>query len=88
MGAIAVADAWSEHDEVALARLIPQQRRAQVDARCALHDFVDDYQDAGEESDEQAVYHSPRWQVVAGMKDLLAQIIATAEDACSEDEPD
>jgi hypothetical protein len=32
------------------------------------------------------VYHAPEWQGVAGRRDLLAQMLATAEDACSRDE--
>jgi hypothetical protein len=86
MAAIAIADAWYEPDKAALAHLTPEQRSAQYEARCALLDFIDDYRDAAKTADEQAVYHAPRWQVVAGMKDLLAELVATAADACGNDE--
>jgi hypothetical protein len=84
--AMAVADAWTEHDELALAGLTAEQRQAQRDARRALFTFVDEYRDAGKDHDEQAVYGAPEWQVVAGMRDLLAQMLATAEAACRHDE--
>ncbi len=49
-------------------------------------DVIDDYRDAAKTADEQAVYHAPRWQVVAGIKDLLVDLVATVADACSNDE--
>ena len=79
--AIAVADAWSEHDATALARLTPEQRREQYEARWTLLQFVDTYREAAKLTHDQAVYHAPEWQVVAGMKDLLEQMTGDAEEA-------
>jgi hypothetical protein len=86
--ALAIADAWTEHDELALAGVTAEQRRAQRDARGTLYTFIAQYRNASMDHDEQATCHAPEWQVVAGMTDLLAQMLATAEAACSHDEPD
>jgi hypothetical protein len=86
--ALAILDAWFDHDELALAGLTAEQRQAQLVARRVLFDFVDDYREAAKDHAEHAVFHAPEWQVVAGMKDLLGQMLATAEAACSCDEPD
>lgn len=84
--AIAVAEAWADHDDLALAGLTPELRRAQRDARQVLYDFVDQYRDAAKEREEPDVYHAPDWQVVAGMKDLLSQMLETAWAACEQDD--
>lgn len=73
----AIADAWRRHDKLALAGLTPVQRNAQVDAREALLDLVDDYRRAAEQEGED-VDHDPEWQVVAAMKDLLKDLHHTA----------
>jgi hypothetical protein len=40
---MAIGEAWMSHDEAALARLTPEQRKAQRDARWARLRCVDDY---------------------------------------------
>jgi hypothetical protein len=70
----AVADAWEDHDEIALAGLSPEAREAQLDARQLLLDFIDDYWEVAKERDGHAVFHAPEWQVVAGMRDLVEQM--------------
>jgi hypothetical protein len=84
--AMLVRDGWMEHDELALAGLTPEQRQAQLDARMALYEFVDDYREAAKEREEHAVYHAPEWKVVAGMKDLLDGLLGTALAACMRDD--
>lgn len=86
--ALSVADAWIDHDRLALAGLTPDQRRAQRDARQVVFEFVDQYRDLAKERHGQDVYHAPEWQVVAGMKDLLSHMLVAAEEACSHDEQD
>lgn len=80
-----IADAWRHHDKLALARLTPTQRNAQLDARDALIDVVDDYRRAADQKG-QDVRQGPEWQVVAAMRDLLEDIRDTALYACREDD--
>jgi hypothetical protein len=84
----AVADAWDDHDEIALTGLTPEAREAQLDARQLILDFIDDYREAAKERDEHAVLHAPEWQVVAGMRDLVEQMRDTALMLCRRDDRD
>lgn len=78
---MAVRDAWSDHDERALASLTDEQVEQQVEARQSLLQLVAEYRESAKLVDEQAVYHAPEWQVVAGLVDLFERMAWTAVDA-------
>lgn len=71
--ASALADAFDEHDQAALAALTPAQRAEQLEARWALHRHVDAiWEDAKSRGLNPAV--RPDWNVVAGLRDLTAAL--------------
>lgn len=74
---------WQQHDAIALAALAPEQRKAQLDARDLLLDFALDYYRSldADELDELP----PEWESVAGMVDLLSDLLSTATDAAKDD---
>lgn len=81
----AIADAWRQHDKLALAAMTPTQRQAQLEARDVLFDLVDDYRRAAEQQGID-VDHVPEWQIVAAMRDLTEDIRDTAGFACIDDD--
>lgn len=76
-----LASEWSQHDEIALARLTPEERERQGDARLELHEYVSDYWENAKERLGNVVYESPEWQCVAGMKDLLDAMLGVVNAA-------
>lgn len=81
----AIADAWRHHDKLALARLTPAQRRAQLEAREVLLDLVEDCRQAAEQRGHD-VDQAPEGHVVAAMGDLLGEIRDAALYACLDDD--
>ncbi|MEH1124833.1 hypothetical protein [Micromonospora sp. CPCC 206061] len=78
--AIEVADGFHDHDTAALAALSAHQRADQVAARRALFDYVDAMWD-GAKAKGLSPADLPEYAVVAGMRDLTAELLATAEQA-------
>lgn len=80
--AIEVADAFAEHDATGLAALDASGRAAQLQARQALYDYVDQIWENAKTCVDPA--RRPEWRVVAGLRDLTNALVEQALQAQSE----
>jgi hypothetical protein len=79
--ALSMANDWSErHDLPALELLDPDGRAEQLAARSALFQFVDAIWEAPKWR-QQSPTASPDYDVVAGLRDLFAELVGNAEQA-------
>jgi hypothetical protein len=86
--AIELIDAFAERDATGLAALDAAGRAAQLQARQALYDYVDRiWEDAKARGLDPAT--RPKWNVVAGLRDLtnalMEQAMQTQSEAGDED---
>ena len=78
--AIELIDAFAARDAAGLAALDAAGRAAQVQARQALYDYVDQiWEDAKARGLDPAV--RPEWNVVAGLRDLTNALVDQAGQA-------
>jgi hypothetical protein len=80
--AIEMADAFAEHDATSLAALDASGRAAQLQARQALYDYVDQIWENAKTRVDPA--SRPEWRVVAGLRDLTNALVEQALQAQAE----
>jgi hypothetical protein len=81
--AIELIDAFARHDATGLASLDPAGRAAQLQARQAFYDYVDQIWEGGK-ADGLDPAVRPEWNVVAGLRDLANALVEQASQAQAE----
>jgi hypothetical protein len=81
--AIELIDAFIEHDTAGLAGLDAAGRAAQVQARQALYDYVDQIWE-GAKTRGLDPASQPEWNAVAGLRDLTNALLEQASQAQAE----
>lgn len=79
-----VRDEFGQHDRNALARLTPDQREQQHQAREQMYRLVVTYWEQAK-LDGLDLATRPEWQAVAGMLDLTVALVENAGEAQEED---
>jgi hypothetical protein len=78
--AMDLVDAFAEHDRAALARMTADQLAEQLAARRAFYDYVDEIWEAPKRAGASPA-NDPRFDVVAGLRDLADALVAQADEA-------
>lgn len=81
--AIELIDAFTDHDGTGLAELDAAGRAAQLQARQALYDYVDEIWESAKERGLDPAAR-PEWNVVAGLRDLTNALVEQASQAQAE----